>query len=153
MASLYSDRFWYPDGSVAGVVPGRVFTRAGTGLAVLWQDAAETIPQSNPALTDTSGFLSFYAAPGDYWVHIGGQCFPMSLDSDGTIPDVWHETYAHTQSVPAADWIISHSMNSEPDVSVIIGGQSVPADVTFTDLNSLVIHFSSPQTGRAFLRR
>lgn len=153
MASQYSDVYWFPSGALAASVQARVFPRNSNVLAPLWQDAAETIPAPNPAITSNTGVLTFYLGVGDYWVHIGGESFPVSVDSDGIVPDVWHEVFRFEQPVPSDTWSITHTMDSYPNVSVIIGGQNVPAEVTYTDLNSLIITFSTPQSGTAMLRR
>lgn len=154
MAALYQDTFWYPTGALAASIQARVFPRHINVLATLWQDAAETIPQPNPVTTSVAGVLSFYAAPGDYWIFIAGQSHPVSIDGDGVIPDVWHEVYQHVQAVASVSWMINHNLNANPDVSVVIGGQYVPGvDVQFTSLNSLTINFGTPQSGTATLRR
>lgn len=153
MASLYQDTYWFPSGALAAAVQARVFPRHSNSLATIWQDAAETIPQSNPISTSVGGVLSFYATPGDYWVYIGGETFSVSIDSDGVVPDVWHEVFRFEQAVPSTTWMINHSMDSNPDVQVIIGGQHAPADIMYTDLNNITINFSTPQSGLAILRR
>lgn len=153
MANLYQDLYWYPNGSLATFVNARVFPRHSNALAVLWQDAAETIPQVNPVPTDGNGVLTFYADPGDYWIHVGLETFPITIDSDAVVQEVWHDTFEFPQVAPSAAWVISHGLGARPDVSVVIGGQVIPADVTYTDLNNLTINFTSPQSGIAYLRR
>lgn len=153
MAALYQDTYWFPSGSLAASIQARIFPRNSNVLATLWQDAGETTPQTNPVTTSVGGVLSFYATPGDYWIHIGGESFPVSIDSDGVIPDVWHEVFQYSQVAPSSSWIINHGLNANPNVSVIIGGQHVPADVSYTDLNNITISFSTPQSGLAILRR
>ncbi len=154
MADLYQDTYWFPDGTLAAGIEARVFPRHSNVLATIWQDAGETIPAPNPILTDAGGVLTFYATPGDYWIYIGRQSFRIPLDADGVIDDVWYETYEHIQSVPSDTWVIAHDMNANPLVAVTIGGEYIPGvSVTYTDLNNLIIQFSTPQVGTALLRR
>lgn len=154
MAAPYLDTYWFPNGALASFVQARVFPRNSNNLAVLWQDAGQTIPQVNPVSTTVGGVLAFFATPGDYWIHIGFESFAVSIDDDGIVEDVWPETFQHVQSVPSTSWVIQHDMNANPDVSVNIGGVYIPGvDVLYTSLNSLTISFSTPQSGTAILRR
>lgn len=153
MANLYQDTYWYPSGALAKFVPARVFPRNSNILAPLWADSAETVPLANPQLTTATGELTFYAAPGDYWIHLGIESFPVTIDSDDVVPEVWHDTFLYEQPVASTSWMVNHNLGAEPDVSVVIAGQVIPADVNYTDLNNLTITFSSPQSGVAYLRR
>lgn len=154
MADLYQDTYWFPDGTLAVGVEARVFPRHSNVLATIWQDAGETIPAPNPIAIGAGGVLTFYATPGDYWIYVGGQSFRIPLDADGVIDDVWYETYEHDQTTPSDMWTIQHDMNAYPVVTVLVGGELVGGvDVTYVDLNNLIINFSTPLTGEATLRR
>lgn len=59
----------------------------------------------------------------------------------------------HTQSTPEDTWTIEHDFNGYPLVNVIApDGHQVFAEVTYPDLDTVVILFSEPQTGFAYLR-
>ncbi|MGH7252270.1 MAG: hypothetical protein ACREIE_00585 [Nitrospiraceae bacterium] len=154
--SFYSDLWWRTNGIVAASTTAHVFPRNSTVLASLFSDAALTVPLANPLLTSAVGILTFFAAPGDYWIHIQGLTFDVTL-SDGipTAPGVWQATYEHTQVAPASTWIISHKLGIEPQVDVIISGGIIAiTQVTHIDDNNVSLLFQSgPQTGTAFLRR
>src|SRR5512144_498005 len=75
----YSDRFWTPDGVLASAVPARVFPRGSNGLAPLFADAAGTVALTNPLNTDSFGALTFYAAVGEYWVHLDTETFLVDV--------------------------------------------------------------------------
>lgn len=60
--------------------------------------------------------------------------------------------FEYTQSSPQGVWTIAHNLGRIPIVRVFIGNQEVqPASVTFPDNNSVVVTFTSPQTGFARL--
>lgn len=77
--ALYSDAFWFPDGSTAANVPARVFQPDNSTLATLWADQAGTIPLANPLPTDGVGVLTFYATVGSYWLHLDTEAFPIDV--------------------------------------------------------------------------
>jgi hypothetical protein len=56
------------------------------------------------------------------------------------------------QSTPANPWTITHTLDHPPDVTVIVGGQEVMAAVTYPTPTTVLVSFSSPQTGQAVLR-
>lgn len=64
----YTDKFWYPDGTLAINVPVRVFPLMNNVLAPLFADQAGTIPITNPVLTGPTGQIAFWAEEGEYWL-------------------------------------------------------------------------------------
>ena len=60
--------------------------------------------------------------------------------------------YEHTQSVPSAEWTITHNLGKKPAVSVIdSGGNEWQTAVQHVSVNECVLRFSSPFSGVAFL--
>lgn len=59
--------------------------------------------------------------------------------------------YLHTQAVASAGWMIVHNLGLRPNVSVLIGEETVGVPVTHIDVNTAYISFSAPQTGKAVL--
>lgn len=57
--------------------------------------------------------------------------------------------FEHIQASPASDWVIVHGLNIYPSVTVIVNDDEVEADVHYNSLNSVTVHFASPQSGRA----
>jgi hypothetical protein len=63
-----------------------------------------------------------------------------------------HDTYVHSQNVPASYWNIIHNLASYPSVSVIdSAGGLVIGDITYVSNNRLTITFSGSFSGQAFL--
>jgi hypothetical protein len=75
----YSDKFWYPDSTLAVGVLATIFPADSNIKAPLFADIAGTIPLENPLPTGAGGVLTFYAEHGDYWLHINDWIFPISV--------------------------------------------------------------------------
>lgn len=59
--------------------------------------------------------------------------------------------YAYTQSRPSKIWQIYHGLNTRPSVDVANEkGEAVFPSITYNDLNSVTITFSSHQSGSAY---
>lgn len=64
-------------------------------------------------------------------------------------------SYVYTQSAPAATWTITHNLNTV--LSVVLLTDALPGipqitDVSYPDLNTVVVEWPSPETGKAYLR-
>lgn len=148
---LYSDTYWQPDGTPAALAPARVYQRFTTTLASLFSDPALTIPAPNPAATSAGGVLAFYAAPGDYWIHIRDLTFDVVIGDDFS----WHAAYPHVQMVAAPMWVITHNLNTPaPVVTTVDGaGGALFGSVTIVDPDTVEIDFGVPTSGTAYIRR
>ena len=59
--------------------------------------------------------------------------------------------YAHTQTQPSATWEIYHGLNTRPSVDVTNNeGAAIFPSITYIDLNTVTITFSSLQSGSAY---
>jgi hypothetical protein len=63
----------------------------------------------------------------------------------------WEAAFAFQQTAPAAVWTITHTLGHLPEVNIIVGGESVDAQVDYPNINTVVITFAAPQTGTAEL--
>lgn len=81
--------------------------------------------------------------------------FPFDPDTGGVTPSGGNEAgtagITFTQVVPSATWTISHTLGYEPDVSIIVNGEEVEADVDFPNNATVTITFSHPVAGTARL--
>jgi hypothetical protein len=76
---FYSARYWLPNGNLSANRPANVFPELSNVHASLFADQAGTIPIPNPLSTDGGGLLTFWAAPGNYWVYIDSETFAISV--------------------------------------------------------------------------
>ena len=68
--------------------------------------------------------------------------FPSSTD----------KTEVFIQSTPANPWLINHSLNKFPSVTMVLStGQVGVADIVYIDENNLTITFSGDESGKAYL--
>lgn len=62
--------------------------------------------------------------------------------------------YVHDQTSPSAQWVINHNTGRIPSVVAMpdsLPGESVLTDVLYSDENTLIIEWPSPESGKAFL--
>lgn len=61
-------------------------------------------------------------------------------------------TFVFTQSVAAADWVIAHNLNKFPSITVVdSAGTWVRGGAEYVDSNTIILHFSAPFSGTAYL--
>jgi hypothetical protein len=82
----YDELFWYPSGTIAAGIPARVFELDSNTLAVLWADAAGTVPLANPTATNGAGRLIFWAEEGEYWLHLDSESFRVRIGPEPIDP-------------------------------------------------------------------
>lgn len=71
---------------------------------------------------------------------IAGQSVPQTV------------AYAHTQNVTSASWLINHNLGFKPNVTVVdSAGTIVEGEITYTNTNSLTVHFTNAFSGHAYL--
>ena len=73
----------------------------------------------------------------------------------GTLTDSFvrtgDKTYVHTQATASAEWTITHSLGKYPAVSVVdSAGNVVVGEVTYIDVNALIVCFTAIFSGKAF---
>jgi hypothetical protein len=70
----------------------------------------------------------------------------------GAVLVSYTDTYVFTQGSPSASWVITHSMNKYPSVTVIDSSNStVEGEIIYNSLSSLTINFSGGFSGKAYL--
>lgn len=62
------------------------------------------------------------------------------------------KTYVHDQTSPSSTWTIDHNMGKYPSVAIVDSGKTVVyGNIQYININSLVITFSLPFGGWAYL--
>ena len=110
------------------------------------QEQRQTIPlrvgEARPAIVDYNLLRNKPSLNG---VTIEG-------DHDSEYYGIHDKHYTHTQSVASASWTITHNLNKYPSVTVVdSAGSVVVGDVQYLSLNDVVITFSGPFSGTAYL--
>lgn len=61
-------------------------------------------------------------------------------------------TYVYTQIAQSAIWRIEHGLNKYPSVTIVeAGGSTIIGDVSYESNTTVVVSFTIPVTGRAYL--
>ena len=62
------------------------------------------------------------------------------------------ETFVFTQAVPAVTWTINHNLNEFPTVTLVDGaGRAMIAAYRYVNSNQVIVTFSQPVAGKAYL--
>ena len=69
-----------------------------------------------------------------------------------SIQETYKFSHIHNQTVSSSTWSITHNLNKFPSVSVVdSSNEEVIGEVQHTNSNSLIVKFSAPSSGKAFL--
>lgn len=71
---------------------------------------------------------------------------------DGTvISGTFNDSYIHTQTIQANQWIVNHNLNKYPAVTVVNNiNVEVVGEIVYTSTNQVILTFSQSFTGKAF---
>ena len=98
---------------------------------------------NHPPYPDISGFWMIWN-PTTHKYELSAIPVPTEAGGD--------KIYVHKQVIASNTWDITHNLYKYPSVSVVdTGGNVVIGDVEYTSLNTLVIKFTAPFSGTAYL--
>lgn len=117
----YTDKFWYPDGTLATNIAVRIFPLNSNILAPLFADLAGTVPLANPVITNGSGVMSFYAEEGEYWLHADSESFRVSVGSPVLDPQEVAAATISTGIAAGGDISVNGSNPAAIDISPFVG--------------------------------
>lgn len=61
------------------------------------------------------------------------------------------KSYVHTQLVAAVSWTVVHGLGKKPAVTVVDSAETVvQGEVTYVDLDTLIVSFTAAFGGRCF---
>lgn len=166
---FYSARYWLPNGNLSANRPANVFPELSNVHASLFADQAGTIPLPNPLSTDGGGLLTFWAAPGNYWVYIDSETFAISVGITNEEADLstgmaaGGELNINTLNPAAIDitgftgYIMTNSQDGAkpvqtrvdfPDTTVALSGPSLTRNFTWwmVDATAAVVQLGSVPT-------
>lgn len=92
---------------------------------------------------------------GDFWIDISiGKLYGPRLPTGWPSTELYLRTkrYVHNQSVSSTTWTFSHDLGGRPSVTVVdSAGTVVYGEVSYTSDSEIVINFSAPFSGKAYL--
>lgn len=69
-----------------------------------------------------------------------------------TLPGTGDVSYLHNQSLASDEWVITHNLGKYPSVTVVdSANDEVEGSINYVSINQLIVTFSAPFSGRAFL--
>ncbi len=146
------EQWWYPSGRVAAGVRVTVVTMPAEQLAALYD--VDSLPMANPVMTDAEGELEFWAPAGDYALRANGVSIPLVLEGGALDTDAV-KTYVHSQPTPSQTWVVTHNLNTYPEVLVkATDGTELEGDTDYSaGPNQVTISFpGGAVSGVAYLR-
>jgi len=116
-------------------------------------DLADVIPNQQPVTTYN------YATKEYVDTHLGGAAtfIPTEEITATTIQTAIEQVrelsrYVHNQPSPATTWNITHNLKMYPSVTIVdSSGTHVMGEVTYDSLNTAMVSFTSPFSGKAYL--
>lgn len=121
--------------------PGAVYDPVPSEFYQIEQNITEI--NNHPPYPDISGFWMIWN-PATHQYELS--TIPVPTEAGGD------KTYVFTQATASNIWEITHNLYKYPSVSVVdTGGNVVIGDVEYTSLNTLVIKFTAPFSGTAYL--
>lgn len=143
------------DSNLADQVSGEAATRAAADQAVLGQAIAAVQAEAvSRRVAINAGGASIATEAAARAAGDAAVLAALSAETAARIAaDALQATiYVYTQGVPASTWHITHNLGTCPAVNVIdSSGRLVEGDMQFVDSNTLVVGFSAPFSGTAYL--
>lgn len=76
----------------------------------------------------------------------------LTTEDATVISGTFEDAYVYVQSIQAAQWTINHNLNKYPAVHIVdYNNNEVVAELQYTTVNQVVLKFSEPFSGSAFL--
>lgn len=115
----YTDKFWYPDGTLATSIAVRIFPLNSNILAPLFTDLAATVPLDNPLTTSGTGDISFFAEEGEYWMHADTESFRIAVGLTPVTPGAFATLQSEVDAVEVDITTLEAAVvNLEGDIDV-----------------------------------
>ena len=115
-------------------------------------DLASVIPNEQPVTTynyATKEYVDYLSANLPF--------IPTSEISATTVQTAIEQVrelsrYVHNQPTASTNWVITHNLKMYPSVTIVdSGGTHVMGEVTYNTLNTALVEFTSPFSGKAYL--
>jgi len=78
--------------------------------------------------------------------------FLTSSDKQNLLDSLTKENYIHDQIMSSSVWTINHTLNKFPSINIVdSAGSLVVGDVEYVNLSQIVVTFTAPFSGIAYL--
>jgi hypothetical protein len=149
-------KFYIGDGITAGgiLIDDQSLTYNSATNTITTADGHTVVISNIPTLTDIAHWNDAYDNTITSVSITGDVTKTLSLNQrdGGAVTISYPDTYVFTQGAPSASWVITHSMNKYPSVTVIdSGNNTVEGEVVYNSLNSLTVNFSGGFSGKAYI--
>ena len=97
----------------------------------------------------TTGAIDYYV-----WTTVGLSSHSILPDTDINVTGGGGSDahYQFEQSIASATWTINHGLNKYPSVTIVTSaGDEVVGNVNYSSLNQVILTFSAPFAGKAYL--
>jgi hypothetical protein len=81
-----------------------------------------------------------------------GELPQRTADGWAGVEPAFGDTYIHTQIAADDSWVIDHGLDKYPSVTIVdSGGTQVEGDVTYPSADRVIVTFTAPFGGKAYL--
>lgn len=58
--------------------------------------------------------------------------------------------YTHTQLNESRTWVVTHHLNTQPVLNIVVNGENTGCRISYPSLDSAIIEFNQPCSGKAY---
>jgi len=149
-------KFYIGDGITAGgiLIDDQSLSYNSSTNTITTADGHTVVLTNIPSVSDIAHWNDAYDNTITSVSITGDVTKTLSLNQrdGGAVTVSYADTYVFTQGAPSASWVITHSMNKYPSVTVIdSSNNTVEGEVVYNSLNSLTVNFSGGFSGKAYI--
>ena len=123
------------------IEPGEIYDPVPSEFYQIEDNISEI--NAHPPMPDQSGFWKIWNSTTHEY-ELSNIPLPGAIDGD--------KYYVFTQMIASSKWLINHNLYKRPSVTVVdSSGNEVVGDVEYNNLNTLMVTFSAPFAGQAYL--
>jgi len=151
-----TNKFYIGNGVTAGgiLIDDQSLTYNSATNTITTADGHTDIISNIPTITDVAHWNDAYDNTITSASITGDVTKTLNLNQrdGGAVSVSYTDTYVFTQGSPSSSWVITHSMNKYPSVTVIdSSNNTVEGEVVYNSLNSLTVNFSGGFSGKAYI--
>lgn len=121
-------------------------------VSYIFATSEEIVPKSG---NEANGYVF---ADAEYFVSINGgkssfvEVMGIGLKGEKGDPGTGDAHFEHDQMIAASTWNITHNLNKHPSVTIVTSaGDEAKGQISYPGINQVIITFSAPFGGKAYL--